>query len=262
MTPTRLAGLLLFLLASTAQAQQPFQIWYAYNHAGRLTDKWGYTFDVNHRTREVLPAEAALSAIRVGGSYQLTPSLRLTAGYAWFGTYVPDIDRIWVHENRLYQQAQWNFRPKGLALSHRVRLEERWRELLVNANQPFDPIKRDVFNLRARYMIQLTGPITRRDSTGSAFLSWQAANEVFFQTTEYTGLFDQNRTLAGLVWHISPGLDLATLYQFIVQRRPEFDTTQGIHSVRLTLFHSLDLRKKKDYAPVPAEELSLRRPVR
>lgn len=245
MTPTRLVGLLLLLLTSTAHAQEPFQMWFAYNHTGRLSDKWGYTFDLNHRTREVLPAEAALSAIRVGGFYQLTPRLRVTAGYAWFGTYVPDIDRIWVHENRLYQQAQWSFQPWGLSLSHRVRFEERWRELLVNANQPFDPIKRDVFNVRARYMIQLTGPLTRRDSAGSALLSWQAANEIILQTTEYKGLFEQNRTLAGLVWRISPTLDLATLYQFIVQRRPEFDTTQGIHSVRLTLFHSLDFRKNK-----------------
>lgn len=244
MMPIRLAGLLLVLLASMAQAQQPFQMWYAYNHTGRLTDKWGYAFDLNHRSREVLPAEAALSAIRVGGSYQLKPNLRLTAGYAWFGTYVPDIDRIWVHEHRLYQQAQWNFRPAGLALSHRVRLEQRWRELLLDANQPFDPIKRNVFNFRARYMVQVTGPLTRRDSTGSALLSWQAANETFLQTTDYPGLFDQNRTLAGVVWRISPSVDVATLYQFIVQRRPEFDTTQYINSVRLTLFHSLDFRKK------------------
>ena len=245
MTPTRLLACLLFVLLTTpAQAQQPFQIWYAYNHSGRLTDKWGYTFDLNHRTRQTEPVEAALSAIRAGATYQLTPSLRLTAGYAWFGTYVPEIDDIWVHENRLYQQAQWNFRPKGLALSHRVRLEERWRELLLDANQPFDPIKRNLFNLRARYMIQVTGPITRPDSTGSAFLSWQAANEIFFQTTDYSGLFDQDRTLAGVVWRISPTLDLATLYQFIIQRRPEFDSTQYIHSLRLTLFHSLDFRKK------------------
>jgi hypothetical protein len=90
----------------------------------------------------------------------------------------------------------------------------------------------------------VTGPITRRDSTGSAFLSWQAANEIFFQTNDYSGLFDQDRTLAGVVWRISPALDLATLYQFIIQRRPEFDTTQYIHSVRLTLFHTLDFRKK------------------
>jgi len=244
MTPPRVVGLLLVLLASTANAQQPFQTWYAYNQVGRLTDKWGYAFDLNYRTRDVLPAEAAQSAIRVGGSYQFTPSLRVTAGYAWFGTFVPDIDRIWLNENRLYQQAQWNFRPSGLALSHRVRLEERWRELLVDANQPYDPITRHVFNVRARYLIQLTGPLTHRGSTGSAFLSWQVANEIFFQTSDYPGLFDQNRTLAGVVWRISRTLELATLYQFIVQRRPETNTTQDIQSVRLTLFQSLDFRKK------------------
>jgi hypothetical protein len=250
MTPTRVAGLLLGLLlvlrTSTAQAQQPFQIWFAYNQTGRLSDKWGYAFDANYRVREVLPAQASVTALRVGGFYQVNPRLRVTAGYAWFGTFAPDIDRIWLHENRLYQQAQWNFQPKGLALSHRIRLEERWRELLVDASDPTDPITRKVFNFRARYMIQLTGPLTHRDAKGAALLSWQAANEIMFQTSDYdNGLFEQNRTLAGLVWRLSPTVDLATLYQFIVQRRQELGTTQDINSLRLTLFHSLDFRKKK-----------------
>lgn len=236
-------------------------MWFTYNQTGRLTDRFSYTFDANHRTREVLPAVAALTALRGGATYQLMPRLRVTAGYAWFGTYVPDIDQIWVHENRLWQQGQLTTPRWGLSLSHRVRLEQRWRELLVNANDPDNPLKRDVFNFRARYMIQVSGPLTRRDSTGSALLSWQAANEIFFQTTEFTGLFDQNRTLAGLVWHLSPTVDLATLYQFIVQRRPEFDTTQDIHSVRFTLFHSLDFRKNKkqkqqqEEPPPPPEPL-------
>ena len=242
MAAGRLAGALFLLLgAGSARAQQPFQFWYTYNHTGLLTDRWGYTFDVNHRTRDIFPAEAALTAVRVGGIYNLTPRLRLTAGYAWFGTFVPEIDRIWMHEHRLYQQAQWTFRPSGLTLSHRVRTEQRWRELLVDPSVPADPVTRTIFNFRARYMLQVSGPLTRQDSTGAAFLRWQAANEILFQTG-FDELFDQNRTLAGVTWRISGSLELATLYQFIVQWRPEFNVSQNIHSVRLTLFHTLDLR--------------------
>jgi hypothetical protein len=239
----RLLGALFLLLgAGSAGAQQPFQIWYTYNHVGLLTDRWGYTFDVNHRTRDILPAEAALTAARVGGIYALTPRLRITAGYAWFGTYVPDIERILLHEHRLYQQAQWTFRPSGLLLSHRIRTEQRWRELLVDPSDSADPVTRTIFNFRARYMLQVSGPLTRPDSTGASLLRWQATNEIFFQTSEFERLFDQNRTLAGVVWRLTGSLDLATLYQVIVQRRPEFNATQNIHSVRLTLFHTLDFR--------------------
>lgn len=237
-----LGALVLLLGAAPARAQQPFQFWYTYNHTGLLSDRWSYTFDLNHRTRDIFPAEAALTAVRVGGTYRLTPRLRVTAGYAWFGTYVPQIDQIWLHEHRLYQQGVWTYRPSGLTLTHRVRTEQRWRQLLVDPTVPADPVTRTIFNFRARYMIQVTGPLTRQDSTGASFLRWQAANEIFFQTSEFGGLFDQNRTLAGVVWRISNSLDLATLYQFIVQRRPEFDATQDIHSLRLTLFHTLDFR--------------------
>ncbi len=243
MTARSVSGALLLLLGAVpARAQQPFQFWYTYNHTGLLSDRWSYTFDVNHRTRDILPAEAALSAVRVGGTYSISPRLRLTAGYAWFGTYVPEIDRIWLHEHRLYQQAQWTFRPSGLVLSHRVRTEQRWRELLVDPSVPADPVTRTNFAFRARYMLQVSGPLTRKDSTGATLLRWQAANEIFFQSTDFDGLFDQNRTLAGVVWRLSGSVDLATLYQFIVQRRPEFNTTQNISSLRLTLFHTLDFR--------------------
>jgi hypothetical protein len=249
--PTRVAslrilGLLLPLLAGPLRAQSPYQTWWTFNHAGRLSDRWGYGADANYRTRGGLVTEPLLTAIRFGPYYQVRPDLRVMGGYAWFGSFAPDIDRVWLHENRLWQQAQWSYKPWGLSLSQRVRTEQRWRELLVDANAPDGPLKRKVFNFRARWMLQLTGPLVRREAGRPALLSWQVANEILLQTTagQRNRLFDQNRALAGVVWRISEPLELATLYQNIQFYRPDLGRVQNINSVRLTLFHNLDFRKR------------------
>nr|MCU0358987.1 DUF2490 domain-containing protein [Cyclobacteriaceae bacterium] len=64
------------------------------------------------------------------------------------------------------------------------------------------------------------------------------------ETIGYT-IFDQNRTLAGVLISPPGGLSLALLYQFIVQQQPYLRDIFTIHSFRITLFHQLDFRKKK-----------------
>jgi hypothetical protein len=92
----------------------------------------------------------------------------------------------------------------------------------------------------------MQGPLKKKAGTEEVLLSWQAADEIFFHWGENLNgkSFDQNRTLAGIV--ISPGrkIDIAVLYQFILQQQPVLQTTESIHSMRLILFHNLDFRKK------------------
>jgi hypothetical protein len=91
------------------------------------------------------------------------------------------------------------------------------------------------------------GPLLKKPGTDDLILSWQAANEIFFHWGDNiaSNNFDQNRTLAGVVLDLGPTLDLAVLYQFILQQQPLLQTTQSIHSVRFTLFHQLDFRNRK-----------------
>lgn len=238
------------LLAMSVNAQQqPFQTWLTYNHQARLSDRWGYTFDLNHRTRGVFPFNSSLSAVRFGGVYQLNNALRITAGYAWFGTLVTDRSQRWLQENRLYQQIQQNKVHKGLSMVQRIRLEQRFRQEFIP--QPGNDIN-VAFTFRARYMLQFGGTLINNPRTNRPALSWQAANEIFFHFGENLNgsNFDQNRTLAGVLINFSKTMDLAVLYQFIAQRQPVRQTTQAIHSVRFTLFHNLDFRKVKKTKPV------------
>jgi hypothetical protein len=242
------------LFGSAVHGQQPFQTWLTYNHQARLSAKWGYTFDLNYRTRGVLPFNSSLSAARMGINFHPGPKLRITGGYAWFGTNVTGRDRLWLHENRLYYQGQYNQGHGKLNIIHRIRIEHRWRQQFASIDS--DATFRNLTN-RYRYLIQFDGPI-KRDPARKTQLRWKVINEIFLHTQETVGfaLFDQNRTLGGVIIALPKGhLQMAVLYQFIVQQQPLLRDIETIHSMRLTLFHTLDLRKRKpaatpDYEPV------------
>jgi hypothetical protein len=225
-----------------AQSNKP-QYWFTYNHTGRFADRWSYGFDLNHRTNGIIPFNSSLSAARMGMNYHSRTGFRITAGYAWFGTFVPQQDRIWLHENRLYEQVQYSHKSGKVNFTHRIRIEHRWRQLFTDAALD----KTEVFlTNRYRYLIQLDGPIARRPDRQTYF-RWQVANEFFIHNKEEIGymLFDQNRTLAGVLISPSKTLSLAVLYQLILQQQPFLKETRTINSFRITLFHQLDFRKRK-----------------
>jgi hypothetical protein len=231
-----------FTFEGFAQSNKP-QWWFTYNHTGRFADRWSYGFDLNHRTNGIIPFNSSLSAARMGMNYHTKTGFRITAGYAWFGTFVPQQDRIWLHENRLYEQVQYNHGSSKINFTHRIRIEHRWRQLFTDASLG----ETDVFlTNRYRYLIQLDGPIPRKYERSTS-LRWQVANEFFIHNKEEIGymLFDQNRTLAGVLISPKGNLSLAVLYQLILQQQPFLKETRAINSFRITLFHQLDFRKKK-----------------
>ena len=238
-----LAAAFILFFSSKGHAQQPFQLWGTYNIQARVSNKWGYAFDLNHRTRGVLPFTSSLTAARMGISYQLNASTRITAGYAWFGTHVSDRIQLWLHENRIYQQIQFSNIKHGLQFVHRIRLEQRLRQEFVEVSSDRTTV---AFTFRARYLFQLQGPLKKKSGTEEMNLSWQATNEIFLHTGQNlrNSNFDQNRTLAGIVIAPNPKVSIAVLYQLILQRQPLLQTTQAIHSMRLTFFQNLDFRKQ------------------
>ena len=241
--PLWLFTLLLVLSSLDIQAQDDFQFWATYNQQARISKKWGYTFDLNFRTRGVSPITPFLYAGRAGINYHVNPNIRITAGYALFSNPIEDRDVSWLIENRLYEQIQSNNKRGSLLFVNRIRLEQRFREYFVSKNSDEVNV---AFTFRARYLFQMQGPLIKKPGTEQVILSWQAADEILLHWGENLNgsVFDQNRTLAGIVISPSQKIDIALLYQFIVLRQPAQETTVNINSVRLTFFHNLDFRKK------------------
>lgn len=234
---------ILFQGLARGQNTKP-QWWFTYNHTGRFADRWSYGFDLNYRTNGLVPLNSSLSAARMGINYHTNTGFRITGGYAWFGTFVPAKEQIWLHENRLYEQVQYNHGSGNINFVHRIRIEHRWRQLFTNAS--LDETIVTLTN-RYRYLIQLDGPI-QRNADRKTTLRWQFANEFFIHNKEEIGymLFDQNRTLTGVLISPKGSVSLAVLYQLILQQQPFLKEITPINSFRITVFQQLDFRKKKN----------------
>lgn len=229
------------LMSCPAMAQSKTQqLWLTYNHQARISQKWGYQFDANHRTFDFNEFQSAITAARVGVSYFFRQQARITAGYAWFGTHLHGSDKNLLVENRLWQQILWLKRNRSTAISHRIRLEERFRETGSNSESI------TLFTTRLRYMVQIQTPIITAKSPNAFILYAQAANEIMLHAGQGIGnrLFDQNRAIAGIVLSPNRQLELALLYQYIAQYQPSIQQINHTHSIRVTLLHQLDFRKK------------------
>ena len=235
---------ILFFINFSAHAQfaKP-QWWFAYNQTGRWADRWSYGFDINHRTNGLIPFNSSLTAARIGLNYHTNSGFRITGGYAWFGTFAPEAKQIWLHEHRVYEQVQFTHKKGEINFVHRLRIEQRWRQQFTN--EQLD-VTVSTFTNRYRYLFQADGPITTLSDQKTS-LRWQLGNEFFIHNKEEIGfmLFDQNRTLAGVVISPTGSTSLAVLYQLIVQQQPFLRETFLINSFRITVFQTLDFRNKK-----------------
>ena len=230
------------------------QMWYTYNQQAIVSKKWGYLFDINHRTASFKNTTPVLSAARAGATYLFDHNHRLSAGYAWFGSHIGDVKGKTLTENRLWEQYQV-FKTSGkTSFFHRVRLEQRWRELLPQNGE----LKGETaFSIRARYMYQHQGaiwPISEKRKFG---VGWQGGSEIMLHAGEgiEKHYFDQFRIVGGIVLMPSKSINLAVLYQYIHQYRPSTEQAYNIHTIRLTLLHQIDFSaRKKPPGPRPSKE--------
>lgn len=211
------------------------QFWMTYNAQQQLSKRWGYQFDINHRWADVQQPTSVVSAVRVGAVYAVKPALRLTAGYAWFGTHTTIKAHHLLHENRLWQQAIWQYKKPKCKAMQRIRLEERWREQM-NIGQLDHR-----FSIRFRYMWQWQYPIWHSPSKAQRQLMLHAADEWMLHAGEDLGkhFFDQNRLIGGLAYLPNKQMEFHLLYQYIAQYQASNTAWQHINSIRLTLQHQL-----------------------
>ena len=173
--------------------------------------KWGVHLEAQYRRHDVLLSWQQL-LLRPAVNYDLRSNLTLSAGYAFARTYSYG-DRMpaspAVHEHRLWQQALLRYRAGTVALTTRLRLEQRF---LGSAN-PNSPGYR--YENRFRAWEQVTVPLTSRTY-------WTAYNEIWFYVKPYTSrsLFDQNRAYGALGFHFKPGwrMELGYMNQAVLQR--------------------------------------------
>ncbi len=227
-------------LFANSQAQRPQyifytdeQIWLAYNLQYRATDKWGYSLDINHR-RGAFINNHFQSLGRFGINYYQSPSLTLSAGYAFMVPGRDDSRRI-RFEHRLWQQLLFADKNDNRDIFFRFRLEE--RKFLYNY------FREDGFYIRMRFAFSWHKHLSKK-------LDFILQEEIMFQFGYYLRNispidFQQNRIQAGLKFNFTDQINLNIAYMHILQYRNTAWDYNSNHALHIIINHNLDHRNAK-----------------
>lgn len=177
----------------------PDQQWVQYYGAGNLNEHWVIFADAGFRWSNYFLIESQF-LLRGALGYRFNNGLTAAAGYAYLGVYESAI--LTGHEHRPYQELSYQHQLAGLALSHRLRIEERF----FNVN--------DIQSNEVRYRYGLNLKllsIALSASNPALVLDLNVGNEVFLQSGNelLPTAFAQNRFIISPNLHVSEALSFA-----------------------------------------------------
>lgn len=237
--------LVLFCFKVSAQKQTTHiqQLWGAYNNQTRFSEHWGAWLDLHLRTKDDFVEDLSTSIVRAGITYHLNQKVRFTAGYAFVNAFPgdnhPDVSRP---EHRPWQQVMWQNPGKRSRFVSYLRLEERFRRKVKDADELADGYN---FNYKLRYSTMVNLPLSRNAFAPNT-LSVSLNNEIHvnFGKEIVYNYFDQNRFFAGFAYHVNKSDFLQFGYMNLFQQLAAGNQYKMIHAARVYFYHNLDLRKK------------------
>lgn len=167
--------------------------WLVFNADVAISERWAILFDASARRSGTFD-EPMANFVRGALAYELTDHVRIAAGANWSRTYpYGELPVAYpTTEHRFWEQVQFGHSVGRLDLTHRYRLEQRFR---ARRNDPeVDQVDYWERSGRFRYQLKGTLPLSGDDiEPGEAYLS--AANEIFigFGRNVQYNIFDQNR---------------------------------------------------------------------
>lgn len=224
--------LALALLGGVLEAQvQPSRLidfnrhaWFSYSGDHQVKGRWGLHFDAQWRRAE-LGLQWQQYQLRPGVNYKVNDRLLLTLGYAYTHAY-PYGEfpvRAAFPEHRIYQQALVRTRIRGVDVSHRIRMEQRFVQYPQDAGS-------STYQNRFRYLLKADFPLTGENGAARWYLP--VYNEILIGVPPNYGArpWDQNRVFVGIGRRFEGAgrLEAGYLNQFLGQRNGrvfEFNST-------------------------------------
>lgn len=238
--------IILLVLTNTPAFNQPAapvrevtyhnQSWVSINSVMRFSDHWGLMADFHMRKDDFMANDYFYFA-RLGAVTWINGKYPLAYGVAHLWQAPRDPANLWTNENRIYQQWSANQREGIVSILHRIRLEQRWREIIIN-----DTDMASQFSVRLRYLASFDIRIFKNQHLPSMVLS----DEILIQFgKEVLNTFDQNRFFVGLKVPISGNLNCDIGYMNVFQQRVTGYQYDSSDVFRLFLYYNLDFRKNK-----------------
>lgn len=221
-------------------------IWMTYNNKMLFRDGWSLNTEIEDRRYAFPDRQSELILPRVMLTRELGGGWNTGVGVACFLQSSPesaenDIDYV-RPEIRPHQELN-HTQPLGkrVTLAHRYRLEERF---IHKTSQ--DGLEDGYnFNFRMRYRIQVSLPLTRKDSRRRPLVA-KAYDELMVNLGKsiVNNSFDQNRLGIALNWELRKNLQFQVDFVNIFKQRSAGYQYYSQYVQRFTLYHTLDLRKK------------------
>jgi hypothetical protein len=225
------------LLWSTVQVSaqkinHTYQQWYTYFGNAQVDKHWTVQFDFQARIRNGFSDKGQILN-RAGLQYNKGPKAGYLLGYAFISTY-SDAAAAWFPEHRIYQQFIYKHGKKAYAMTHRVRVEERW---VGQKSALHDDVQSWKYGTRVRYFNRTQFP---RDAKPFYFA---LQNEFFGNVwkNEINDKFiDQNRFLVASGVAVKPNLKLEAGYMNHFVQPATGDRSMN-HILHLAVFHNFSL---------------------
>lgn len=214
-------------LAGTAYSQPQFTGWLASFNTFKTGKKTSIHFDAQLRSTDELKQTQTI-LLRPGINFHINKQWTVTAGYAViFNRTVSGTASDLVPEHRTWEQALFNHKLEQVAVSHRLRLEQRFiPRITVSPANDID-VQDYVTSHRIRYFIRNIIPLEKRMASSQGFFA-ALQNEVFVNIAGAANAngetFDQNRfyIAAGYRFSRKADIELGYMNQYVNRRGKAF----------------------------------------
>lgn len=218
------------------------QVWSSVNSTVRINEHWGMMADFHARRTDFIRYPSFYFG-RLGAIYWINTSSSFAAGIGEMSIAPPpETYTTWAREPRLFEQFQYKFTWGKTTALHRLRIEQRWREII-------DPVA-DIstgnysFNNRVRYLLSFTIPVSEKPEVPKLILS----NELLVVTSKPNivsyNFFEQNRFFIGVMQQINSRWSFDFGYMNVFQQTVD-DKLFMNHTIRLFFYYKYDKYKSK-----------------
>jgi hypothetical protein len=212
--------------------------WFVFNADVAVSEEWAVLFDASARRSGTFD-EAMANFVRGGLAYEITDNVRAAVGANWSRTYpYGELPSDYpVTERRIWQQLQLSHDIGRLGLSHRYRLEQRFRGR--RDDPEVDHIDHWERSNRFRYQVKGTLPLSGDAiEQGEAYVS--LANELFvgIGRNVQRNIFDQNRATFSVGYRLTRNWRTEVGFLEHVIFKPNGTDVERNHTVTFTLSYS------------------------
>lgn len=214
--------------------------WTSINSTSRFSDRWGMVADF-HLRRENFMKEPNFYFGRLGAAYWINNQFSFVAGGAalWLATDT-EAGLKYALERRTYQQFLWREKISRITFLQRIRIEQRWHEVLRTEDGKVDRVR---YSNRFRFLLSGKIKLFEKEKLPSLVLS----DEILFHTGEEIifNTFDQNRLFIGFNQRLGKNFTMDYGYMMVYQQRYSGFEYNMNHTVRLFFYYTPDFRKKE-----------------